>query len=280
MKMIVSKEISFRAGLVLTEEMLQELRAFPQLSVQAGYEDYGDGILCGFKLIETNEGIIFSSGLLKLNGKIYSSYEPISITVNNPGEQLDTAWYAVVLRQGEDVINKGIVSSTLQICYVEKENIKQEDFVLVIIPRNSGSIKLPKFNLSEGEEKCFKEFTAGNRCNLFFTRRSALHGYTYIPEVFDAVREYLSFKKNKCVQDYVLLMELQNKGVVSEISIRTYIQDAGIELSDNDNRQFLFGKFEEALKQIRRSENILYVKDDNSTVENIPKKRNNIQVDW
>ena len=98
--------------------------------------------------------------------------------------------------------------------------------------------------------------------------------------MFDAVREYLSFKKNKCVHDYVLLMELQNKAAVSEISIRTYIQDAEIELSDNDNRQFLFGKFEEALKQIRRSENILYVKDDNSTVENIPKKRNNIQVDW
>lgn len=278
--MIVSKEISFRAGLVLTEEMLQELQAFPQLSVQACYEDYGDGILCGFKLTETNDGIMFSSGLLKLNGKIYSSYEPISITVDNPGERLNTAWYAVVLRKGEDVINKGIVSSTLDICYVERENIKQDDFVLVIIPRNSGSIDLPKFNLSESEAKCFQEFTAGNRCNLFFTRRSALHGCTYIPEVFDAVREYLSFKKNKCVQDYVLLMELQNKAVVSEISIRTYIQDAGIELSDNDNLQVLFGKFEEALKQNRRSDSILYVKDDKAPVENVPKKRKSIEVDW
>ena len=244
---IVSKEISFSSGKVLTAEMLQELQDFPRLLAQAEYEGYGDGILCGMELKELGEGIELelSPGILKLAGRFYLSPNPLKLSAENKGKDLQTPWYAWVLRPQAPEESKGVRSYRLQQDIIAAADVQPQDLVLLQVPNGRGSLRLPR--LAEGDE-CFREFTNGSRCQITLGNHSCFRGNTYMPVVFAAVREYLEEKQDKCLQDYALLMELQNHPVASGACVRGYIREAGLQVAEDEVMADIFPRFVEALQ--------------------------------
>lgn len=249
---IVSKEISFSSGKVLTAEMLQELQDFPRLLAQAEYEGYGDGILCGMELKEAGDGteLELSPVILKLDGRIYSSPHSLKLPADNPGERLQSPWYAWVLRPQPPEESRGVRSYRLQQHIVASENVQPQDLVLLQVPRNVGRLRLPR--LSQ-DEKCFGEFTKANICKVILGNHSCFGGNTYMPVVFAAVREYLEAKQDKCLQDYALLMELQNHPVVSGACVRGYIREAGLQVAEDEAMEAIFPEFVKALQMKRKA---------------------------
>ena len=76
---------------------------------------------------------------------------------------------------------------------------------------------------------------------------------TYHPYIFKAVKTFLEHKKHKCMQDYALLLQLQNNPVISMESVVFFINDAGIECDLNASREEIFAKFTHALLMVRRT---------------------------
>lgn len=253
----VSKRASFKAGSILTQPMLQEMYDFPQRLADFSYRlaEYGEEncILAGMDLELKDGKIYFQPGICLLGGKLYFSSEPLCITLSDSTE-LKGKFYYVILQQKAGECLLGVQEDALKVADVSESDLSAvEDncITLLRVLRNYGAFILPQLKMQS--ENPFEEFTSSLPCGLLDIPYGYNGKITYHPYIFKAVKTFLAQKKHKCMQDYALLLQLQNSPVVSMESVVFFINDAGIECDLPASREDIFVKFSQALLMVRQA---------------------------
>lgn len=253
----VSKRASFQAGSILTQPMLQEMYDFPQRLADFSYRlaEYGEEncILAGMDLELKDGKIYFQPGICLLGGKLYFSSEPLCITLSDSTE-LKGKFYYVILQQKAGECLLGVQEDALKVADVSESDLSAvEDncITLLRVLRNYGAFILPQLKMQS--ENPFEEFTSSLPCGLLDIPYGYNGKITYHPYIFKAVKTFLAQKKHKCMQDYALLLQLQNSPVVSMESVVFFINDAGIECDLPASREDIFVKFSQALLMVRQA---------------------------
>lgn len=253
----VSKRASFQAGSILTQPMLQEMYDFPQRLADFSYRlaEYGEEncILAGMDLELKDGKIYFQPGICLLGGKLYFSAEPLCITLSD-SEELKGKFYYVILQQKTGAEWLGVQEDALEAIDVSESNLPAAEdkcIKLLRVSRNYGALVLPQLKMQA--ENPFEEFTSSLPCGLLDIPYGCNGKTTYHPYIFKAVKAFLEQKKHKCMQDYALLLHLQNNPVVSMESVVFFINDAGIECDLNASREESFVKFTHALLMVRQT---------------------------
>ena len=252
----VSKRASFQAGSILTQPMLQEMYDFPQRLADFSYRlaEYGEEncILAGMDLELKDGKIYFQPGICLLGGKLYFSAEPLCITLSDSAE-LKGKFYYVILQQKTGAEWLGVQEDALEAIDVSESNLPTAEdkcIKLLRVSRNYGALVLPQLKMQA--ENPFEEFTSSLPCGLLDIPYGCNGKTTYHPYIFKAVKAFLEQKKHKCMQDYALLLHLQNNPVVSMESVVFFINDAGIECDLAASREDIFVKFSQALLMVRQ----------------------------
>lgn len=260
----VSKRASFQAGSILTQPMLQEMYDFPQRIADFGYHvtEYGEEncILAGMDLELKDGKIYFQPGLCLIGGKLYFSSEPLCITLSDSTE-LKGKFYYVILQQKAGEFLLGVQEDALKAADVSESDLPDvEDncITLLRVRRNYGAFILPQLKMQA--ENPFEEFTSSLPCGLLDIPYGCNGKTTYHPYIFKAVKAFLEQKKHKCMQDYALLLHLQNNPVVSMESVVFFINDAGIECDLAASREEIFVKFSQALLMVRQAPVVVHDK--------------------
>lgn len=260
----VSKRASFQAGSILTQPMLQEMYDFPQRIADFGYHvtEYGEEncILAGMDLELKDGKIYFQPGLCLIGGKLYFSSEPLCITLSDSTE-LKGKFYYVILQQKAGECLLGVQEDALKAADVSESDLPDvEDncITLLRVRRNYGAFILPQLKMQS--ENPFEEFTSSLPCGLLDIPYGYNGKITYHPYIFKAVKTFLAQKKHKCMQDYALLLQLQNSPVVSMESVIFFINDAGIKCDLAASREEIFVKFSQSLLMVRQAPVVVHDK--------------------
>lgn len=260
----VSKRASFQAGSILTQPMLQEMYDFPQRIADFGYHmtEYGEEncILAGMDLELKDGKIYFQPGLCLLGGKLYFSSEPLCIILSDSTE-LKGKFYYVILQQKAGECLLGVQEDALKAADVSESDLPDvEDncITLLRVRRNYGAFILPQLKMQS--ENPFEEFTSSLPCGLLDIPYGYNGKITYHPYIFKAVKTFLAQKKHKCMQDYALLLQLQNSPVVSMESVVFFINDAGIKCDLAASREEIFVKFSQSLLMVRQAPVVVHDK--------------------
>lgn len=260
----VSKRASFQAGSILTQPMLQEMYDFPQRIADFGYHmtEYGEEncILAGMDLELKDGKIYFQPGLCLIGGKLYFSSEPLCITLSDSTE-LKGKFYYVILQQKAGECLLGVQEDALKAADVSESDLPDvEDncITLLRVRRNYGAFILPQLKMQS--ENPFEEFTSSLPCGLLDIPYGYNGKITYHPYIFKAVKTFLAQKKHKCMQDYALLLQLQNSSVVSMESVIFFINDAGIKCDLAASREEIFVKFSQSLLMVRQAPVVVHDK--------------------
>lgn len=260
----VSKRASFQAGSILTQPMLQEMYDFPQRIADFGYHmtEYGEEncILAGMDLELKDGKIYFQPGLCLLGGKLYFSSEPLCIILSDSTE-LKGKFYYVILQQKAGECLLGVQEDALKAADVSESDLPDvEDncITLLRVRRNYGAFILPQLKMQS--ENPFEEFTSSLPCGLLDIPYGYNGKITYHPYIFKAVKTFLAQKKHKCMQDYALLLQLQNSPVVSMESVIFFINDAGIKCDLAASREEIFVKFSQSLLMVRQAPVVVHDK--------------------
>lgn len=253
----VSKRASFQAGSILTQPMLQEMYDFPQRIADFGYHmtEYGEEncILAGMDLELKDGKIYFQPGLCLMGGKLYFSSEPLCITLSDSTELKEKFYYVILQQKAGDCL-LGVQEDALKAADVSESDLPDvEDncITLLRVLRNYGAFILPQLKMQS--KNPFEEFTSSLPCGLLDIPYGYNGKITYHPYIFKAVKTFLTQKKHKCMQDYALLLQLQNSPVVSMESVVFFINDAGIECDLPASREDIFVKFSQALLMVRQA---------------------------
>lgn len=260
----VSKRASFQAGSILTQPMLQEMYDFPQRMVDFDYHltEYGEEncILAGMDLELKDGKIYFQPGICLLEGKLYFSSEPLCITLSDSAE-LKGKFYYVILKQKTGEYLLGVQEDALEAADVSESDLPATEdkcIKLLRVLRNYGAFILPQLKMQS--ENPFEEFISSLSCGLLDIPYGCNGKTTYHPYIFKVVKTFLAQKKHKCMQDYALLLQLQNSPVISMESVVFFINDAGIECDLPASREDIFVKFSQALLIVRQAAVVVHDK--------------------
>lgn len=246
---IVSKEVEFAPGSVLTGDMLKEMYSFPKWIYDLQYARYGGGIISGMELRQDGDTVIIGSGIIKLYGKLFYSEHEIDIGSLKLEQKINGGNFYIGLRKEETTNEPGIKVYSLSIQSYEVANKKDTDMILMRLNRdNAGRRILPNVILED--EKPFDEFFENSRCGLLETPFSCYEGVTFIPYVCQSVRSYLEAKPRCDSSDLALLIHLQNNPVVSVSSIRKYIRSKDMDdVLDDSIGENLFADWIKAIEK-------------------------------
>ena len=224
--------------------------------------EYGEEncILAGMDLELKDGKIYFQPGLCLIGGKLYFSSEPLCITLSDSTE-LKGKFYYVILQQKAGECLLGVQEDALKAADVSESDLPDvEDncITLLRVRRNYGAFILPQLKMQS--ENPFEEFTSSLPCGLLDIPYGYNGKITYHPYIFKAVKTFLAQKKHKCMQDYALLLQLQNSPVVSMESVIFFINDAGIKCDLAASREEIFVKFSQSLLMVRQAPVVVHDK--------------------
>lgn len=245
--MITSREVVFSAGTVLTGEMLQETYNFPRDFTLGQYRRYGNGILNGFDYYENNGKTYVSKGTIKIEDKFFFLREDICLTdfISELAEKKQyeaNRFYIGLKITGNIKENKAVFSNELKWDLTNDKT--QLDIVLgQAYSRNADDIKLPNGTITDSQNPKNNQLVKVNYYGLLDVPQSCLAGNTFVPYVFNFVREYLEIKQEKSFDDLSLLFQLQSNGVVPLATLKSYISSRGGDLPITDDRKELFSAF-------------------------------------
>lgn len=252
--MFKSKRIAFCHGDVLTSQMLREIHDFPHTLLQIKYEDYGDGIIAGLDIEPSDDGrhVFLTPGIVKrtlsTESIFYLLSERIDLTYlwENREKSLRSTGSKVhfILSAEPTVVEGGVTCEYL----ILKVASLQEDGVMVLGElSDEGGLRLPSVEVNA--ENLFDEYAdpVAVKLNLIDVPYACSRGTTYHPLIFRGVLHYLMEKCAKTKFDYALLVELQNRGIVSLETIKYYVIANGGMFSDKCSRTELFRRFLDCL---------------------------------
>ena len=247
--MLVQKEVSFVHGAVLTKDMLRELYFYPRDFVEVTYDLYSDGILQGIDFVTQDGHICLTKGIIKFQGEYYFLVQPLDLTAYLQGLALKDKQYNLYLLKQEKSCADHITEKSLSV-YIS-ENMEKDMFLLC---RFWGTnVEMPAVRSQEDTRKYSKdsqffEFYDSSYVDLRETIYARPQEGTFPPFLFRAIREYLQEKKDKTMMEWILLLQLQNRPVLSVEAVKTYLHYVG----DDDtitSRSELFCRFVQAIEK-------------------------------
>lgn len=216
--MLKRYDISFKRGNAITQKMLETMYSFPIEITERLMCDYSDGIISGMD-IKADKGILtVTSGIYKLDGKLYVLSDDVSFDTNRFAEDrlyilslnLDFTGNPEIERSISDYVTENEISL---VCTAKNEFYQEDErFILCefqsnpIMPASCRELNSSVFNIT----KC---------------RYSALGEYTFHPYVFSLIYKKLQMKENKHPFDYVLMAEITSEKVLTHDIMRQYISE-------------------------------------------------------
>lgn len=224
-------ELQFNRGVILTQEMLRELQAFPKDNMNIQYAMYPDGILAGTDLTEKeaeNEEteIWIKKGLIKYKDCIYRMAEDINLT------QCIKRW----TEEGkiEEQINyKLVFMPGSPICLKERCTQVLYPMQLVVFPKSEENegIFFAQFKMADrGKINLFhtidmKDISRAVYWNMIECPYSCRGGVTYHPYIFEAIKRLLMNKKERTSLDYMIINEISMTGIISFSFVEMILKD-------------------------------------------------------
>lgn len=247
--MLNDYDISFRAGNIITPKMLDTMYRLPKDMFELIFGNMSDGIISGMDITVEGDRLVVKRGVFKSGERLFILKEDAVFTGSGTGVFTGGHQYVLYIDSDTD----GIRTTEKTIDYVSVVNA---DIVLAekgtadvpdkfVLCRFRGKPNIPKdcetLSRSTAREEVFYIL---NRCH------ADIKEPTYHPTVFRAVYKKLVGKQNKHPLDYAIITEILNRNVLSVQTIRYYISEAGINISDGASDAVLFNKFLKAIETL------------------------------
>lgn len=226
-------EIIFEAGNLLSAEMLEETYRYPRDFLHLNYASFGDGIITGLDFVPTDDGLLLTSGIVKLRGQYFILPQDLNLDkwLKNISKTLtETVFYCLFLECNEvtnfDDKERGIARRSQLLLKIERdERDKPKDSLLLAKYKHRGDSKLvlPKIKLNDAKNPFSEFFQLGLLQILENEYSHPQGGTTYHPLLFRAIGKFLEQKSLLSPYDFNLLLEIQNRGLVSISSLKAYI---------------------------------------------------------
>lgn len=233
--MFTNTNLKFPHGAMLTSSMLREIYNYPREFFALLYKDYGDGIICGLDYVIEDKNLILTSGVIRLDGEFYFLMQDLNISelAKKNNLEYDTKYY-ICLSRLSDEKEPCLTENTLNVTFSQEKIAPVLGHFLL-----SNAFDLPKLDNGDNPfENIFKRSVL-NLAEVPFAEHG---GATFHPMLFRLVKEFLAGKKYKTPFDYAILTQLQNSGVISIQTVKSYIANEG-DKSNFTNRADLFKTF-------------------------------------
>lgn len=200
----------FNKGRILKKEMLESLRDFPINVLEVQYEDFTDGIICGFTPSVDKNIITFSKGITKYNGMLYVVPQPVFVQYN------ETETDVMIKLNFYDEIQDNDYKTS----YIDIEI--EDNMKLLYNQQELGRFKLKKGAYLRSHYKDFYDFTTEyntiNIVNTLYAGRGEKTISSIILQYF--AREVLNLKIQNPVDISFCFLCLNNEKVEREIILQ------------------------------------------------------------
>ncbi len=252
-------EIVFKAGDILSVQMLEETYRYPREFLQLSHANFGDGIVVGLDFETKDDGVYLTPGIVKFDGKYYFLPKIVNLDSwlkhHKPALTSSAEYFLCMIC--EDVLSdndqaSGIKVHSRMILRAEKERPADSLLLAKYKFRTDTGIRLPDIEIPN-ENNPFEDFFQSGLLQLLECDYAHSQGQTtYHPLVFRAIKNYLEKKTSLSPYDFSLLIELQNHGIVSINSLMAYVAvNKGSSLmTPNVTREHLLQEVVECIKKI------------------------------
>lgn len=252
-KVFVHKETKFTPRSILTHEMLELMYEFPRRGLQLRYSEYGDGIITGLLFKEVDSEIHLTSGIVKVGEAFYfAEYESLNLSKLFKESKAVAVgeYFRFALHPASEVEQSprgGVKDERLEIkLKLESAN---DPIHLGSVYDECPELKLPDINVDV--EEFYGEFTdKSNKMYLLDIPYSCLSGATFHPYIFRAIKNILQRKQKKTPSDFLLLMQIEQTGMTTLETLKTYIESNGGKRLESPTREDIFKNLPEALKAV------------------------------
>ena len=238
--MLYSHDITFKDGSIITSDMLSLMYNIPKGILNKLFIDYSNGIISGLNInVNSSNDIILTAGIYKYENKLYTLSKDITFS-NCNGEPFKTGQkYILGITNMEDYN------------YNHDMSILTHRLILDIYTQpNSEYIPLLTFIGNPELPETLDEVFERKPVNMFQFKTSTFSGGIYNSYIFKLVYDKISHKKNKHPLDYAIMVEIDNKRVISKNTIIDYIKEENpnknIPIDDKD----LLKSFSEAIDNL------------------------------
>lgn len=250
--MLENKTTTFKAGSILTKEMLDLLYQYPRQFMQLFSDNLADGILCGLTYTggPSLAELVLTPGVLWWQQSFWISKDPVPLCQVLGNTLNDGQPYRLEMRSAGDEETQGNVKiSRLQLCVVPA-NSKPDgpDFGHFIW--NQSLTRLPQN---------WDELQKSLRNTSFFdvTNVPAAHTgeATFLPLLFDYLRQALQKKDIRNSLEDAMLVQLLEKGTLSLETLRIYSRSKA-NISRKDLLQNVAARLQETYEAPTFSSNV------------------------
>ena len=216
-------DVVFEAGNVLSAQMLEETYRYPREFLHISHASCCDGIITGLDYISRDGDVYLTAGIVKWNGKYHILPQDENLDVWLKVQNLSSGipYHLCLVQDAEEHSGCGIASKT-QMTLRALPKKPELSLSLGVFRFDMGKLSLPKIKMNAKEP--FEEFWQTSRLRLLDAAYAHPQGETtFHPLLFRAICTYLEHKWAPSPYDFSLLIELQNHGIASLASLKTYV---------------------------------------------------------
>ena len=244
MVVIKSTSIEIRSGMLLSKEILEQMNYQSNL-FRLQYSNYPDGIIYGLELLEEDDLLYLSPGLVKQNGQYFFSADRINLfellDEFDDVQSIDfTGYYAVafVSREAEQV-NEGIISACLELKLCERNKLMPDDIIVSEFQYHNKKRKW-NYNNRSPIEKLTAQLHCENYYYTFMNVRYSMSGENvFSPHIYRLMKACLSEKNNKSAADMALLFTLSQNQIVSFEVLNEWFKCNGVTIECSDRKKVI-----------------------------------------
>ena len=236
-------EIVFKAGDILSAQMLEETYRYPREFLHLSHITYSDGIISGLDFVSRDDGVYLTAGIVKQKGKYHILPKDVNLDKwlceQNPKLISGIEYFLCMVNEEVDVrkkeSNSDFTSCTKLSLKVFPKNKPNDSSLLGKFRFDFNRLYLPEVKIDDKEP--FENFFKSGNLKLFDVNYSHVGGKpTYHPLLFRAIQSYLENKKSLLSPyDFSLLLEIQNRGIVAMTSLKKYLATNGeVDLLSNE----------------------------------------------
>lgn len=223
-------EIVFEAGDLLSVQMLEETYRYPREFLHLTHANLSDGIICGLDFTPRSEGLYLTAGIVKIDGVYYILPKDVNmdewLKKYKPALTSGATYFLCMVSENvltSDDKAHGIKSHSRVVLKAERE--MPEYSLLLARYKFRPDVYIPLPQLKMDSENPFSDFFESGLLQILECQYAHQRGETtYHPLVFRAIQTYLEQKLPLSPYDFSLLVELQNHGIVSMVSLINYVR--------------------------------------------------------
>lgn len=234
----------FNKGRILKKEMLENLRDFPRDILEVQYEDFTDGIICGFTPSVDKNTITFSKGITKYNNMVYVVQNPIFVQYNETETDV-----MIKLNFYDEIQDKDYKTA-----YVDIEI--DDNMKILDNQQELGRFKLKKGAYLRSHYKDFYDFTTEyNTINIVHTLYAAREEKTISSIILKYfAKEVLGLKTQSSIDISFCFLCLNNERIEREVILQYLSYKLEKEVINLSNIE-IHRELTKILEQIKRDSN-------------------------